>query len=78
MGGVKKNKKKKNNAKSSKTSGKSKDKSQDVWLQCEKWGHWKRDCREYKAYMKEIKAGKTPTSSLFVIEINMSTSSFKN
>ena len=38
----------------------------------------KRDCREYKAHMKEIKASKTPTLGMFVIEINMSTSSFKN
>ena len=71
-------KKKKSKAKSSMSSGKAKDKSQDISLQCGKLGHWKRDCREYKAHMKEIKAGKAPASGMFVIEINMSTCSFKN
>ena len=74
--GVKK-KKKKGKAKSSKPSGKGKDKSQDVCLQCGKRGHWKRDCREYKAHMKEIKADKAPASGMFVIEINPSATSFK-
>ena len=73
-----KKKKRKGKAKSSKSSGKTKDKSQDVCQQCGKRGHWKCDCREYKAHMKEVKAGKTPTSGLFVIEINISTTSFKN
>ena len=78
-GGVKKKKhKRKGKAKSSKASGKPKDKSLDVCLQCGNRGHWKRDCREYKAFQKEIKAGKAPASGMFVIEINMTTSSFKN
>ena len=72
--GVKK-KKKKGKIKSSKPFGKGKDKSQVVCLQCYKQGHWKRDCREYKAHMKEIKASK---AGMFVIEINMSTTSYKN
>ena len=77
--GVKKKKhKNKGKAKSSKGFGKPKDKSEDVCLQCGKRGHWKCDCPEYKAYMKEIKAGKAPASGMFVIEINMTTSSFKN
>ena len=77
-GGVKKKKhKRKGKAKSSKAFGKSKDKSQDVCLHCGKRGHWKRDCREYKALQKKIKAGKAPAINMFVIEINMTTSSFK-
>ena len=31
-----------------------------------------------KALQNEIKAGKAPASGMFVIEINMTTSSFKN
>ena len=78
-GGVKKKKHKgKGKAKSSMASGKPKDKSQDVCLHCGKRGHWKRDCREYKALQKETKAGKASASGMFVIEINMTTSSFKN
>ena len=74
----KKKHKRKGKAKSSKASGKPNDKSQDACLQCGKRGHWKRDCHEYKALQKEIKVGKTPALVMFVIEINMSTSSFKN
>ena len=78
-GGVRKKKHiQKGKAKKSKASGKPKDKSQYVCLQCGKRGHWKRDYREYKALQKEIKAGKPPASGMFVIEINMATSSFKN
>ena len=72
-GGVKK--KKKGKAKSSKSSGKTKDISQDICLHYGKRGHWKRDCRQLKA---EVKAGKAPSSGMFVIEINMSTTNLKN
>ena len=74
----KKKKKKKGKAKSSKSSGKTKDISQDICLHCGKRGHWKRDYRQLKAELKEARAGKAPASGMFVIEINMSTTNFKN
>ncbi len=70
-GGVKK-------VKAQSSSGKTRDKSQDVCLFCGKRGHWKRDCRAYKAELKDKKAGKAPASGMFVIEINMSISSSKS
>ena len=71
-GGVKKK------AKAQSSSGKTRDKSQDKCLFCGKRGHWKRDCQAYKADQKAEKAGKAPASGMFVIEINMSTSSNKS
>ena len=37
-------------------------------------GHWKRNCKAYLEELKKNKGNQTSTSSIFVIELNLSTS----
>src|SRR6516165_4135674 len=51
----------------------------DICMHCGKKGHWRRDCRSYKAELRNKKRGKAPAASasgMFVIEINLSASSY--
>jgi hypothetical protein len=58
------------------SSGKVKDKSQDICLYCRERGHWKRDCPKYKADLEDKRAGKALSEGMFVMVINMSISSY--
>jgi hypothetical protein len=82
-GGVKKKKKKMAKvAKGKKAAGKPRDRSQDACLNCQRLGHWKRDCPllKGKREVQLVQGGQTSGSApgTFVIEINMSTSGTKS
>ena len=42
---------------------------------CGETGHWKRNCKIYLEELKKKKGSETSTSGIFVIEVNLSTSS---